>query len=123
MFKTVKISITGILFFGLVALSTDAKAQVDSPRRPVIRRVSDNKEMQVGDVFSQLTTVRDLNGSIRCVFDRSSTEVSVETFANQEGGVTLEIGEDCVVRVVATEAYKDAADPQSLTTPSQVVEK
>ena len=112
-----------MLLIGTISISAIAKAKIDSTGPPVIRRVSDNQEVKVGDVFSQLTIVRDPNGAIHCVFDRTSTEISVETFANQEGGVTLEIGEDCVLRVAAIDAYPDANDPQSIVVPSKVGEK
>lgn len=94
--------------------AVNANAQNGETPPPTIRRVSDGERLQVGDVFGQLKIERDDFGNVRCVMDRSSTEISVETSAGQEGGVSLEIDKNCVVRVVMVGPYEDATDSNAI---------
>jgi hypothetical protein len=98
--------VSAAAFSTFMGVTAQAKTSPSSP--PVVRRVHDGKELKVGDVFGQLKTIHDASGRTKCVLDRQSTEVSVETEAGQDGGVSLQIDENCVIRVVAVGAYADA---------------
>lgn len=94
-----------------VAVSTTAHAKVNEAKQPIVKRVHDGKQLQVGDVVSQLRSELDEEGRVICVFDRRSTEVSVETEVGQEGGVSLGLDDQCRMTVIAIGPYEDASSP------------